>query len=113
MENLTVAKSVAEHVLPAGNHEHDGEVEVGGFDDIRPGQGALTRHGLGKVAAYRDPAGQLHVCSATCTHAGCVVHWNSFETCWDCPCHGSQFDINGQVLQGPAVHPLHKVDISG
>ena len=113
MENLTVAKSVAEHVLPAGNHDHDGEVEVGSFDDVRPGQGALTRHGLGKVAAYRDPAGQLHVCSATCTHAGCIVHWNSFETCWDCPCHGSQFDINGQVLQGPAVHPLHKVDVSG
>lgn len=113
MENLTVAKSVAEHILPAGNHDHDGEVEVASLDDIRPGQGALTRHGLGKVAAYRDPAGQLHACSATCTHAGCIVHWNSFETCWDCPCHGSQFDINGQVLQGPAVHPLHKVDVSG
>lgn len=111
MENLTVVKSVAEHVLPAGNHEHDGEVEVSSLDDIRPGQGALCRHGLGKVAAYRDAAGQLHVCSATCTHAGCIVHWNSFESCWDCPCHGSQFDINGQVLQGPAVNPLARVEV--
>ncbi|MBP2161312.1 MULTISPECIES: FAD-dependent oxidoreductase [Asticcacaulis] len=111
MENLTVATSVAEHILPAGNHEHDGEVEVGSFDDIKPEQGALCRHGLGKVAAYRDAGGRLHVCSATCTHAGCVVHWNSFERCWDCPCHGSQFDINGQVLQGPAVKPLGKVEV--
>lgn len=110
MENMTVAKSMAEHVLPAGNHEHDGEVEVGSLDDIKPGHGALCRHGLGKVAAYRDAGGQLHLCSATCTHAGCIVHWNSFETCWDCPCHGSQFDINGSVLQGPAIHPLAKIE---
>jgi len=44
--------------------------------------------------------------SATCTHMGCVVHWNTFEKCWDCPCHGSHFAPNGQVLNGPALKAL-------
>jgi hypothetical protein len=37
---------------------------------------------------------------------GCVVHFNSFERCWDCPCHGSQFAVDGTVLSGPATRPL-------
>lgn len=84
--------------------------EVGSVDEIEPGHGALVRAGLKKHAAYRDEGGQLHVRSATCTHAGCLVKWNGFERCWDCPCHGSQFDIDGAVLQGPALTPLAEVD---
>jgi Rieske Fe-S protein len=64
--------------------------------------------GLSKVAAYRSESGQLHVRSATCTHAGCVVHWNSFEKCWDCPCHGSHFAPDGTAINGPAVERLAK-----
>jgi Rieske Fe-S protein len=80
--------------------------EVASVDELRPGQGAVLRQGLGKIAAYRDENGHLHVRSATCTHAGCVVHWNPFEQCWDCPCHGSQFAIDGTALSGPASSSL-------
>jgi Rieske Fe-S protein len=48
--------------------------------------------------------------SAVCTHAGCIVHWNSFEQCWDCPCHGSQFRPDGIVINGPAVRPLALIE---
>ena len=48
--------------------------------------------GMKKIAVSRDHDGTLHVCSAVCTHLGCHVHWNTTEQCWDCPCHGSQFD---------------------
>jgi Rieske Fe-S protein len=44
-----------------------------------------------------------------CTHVGCIVHWNPFERCWDCPCHGSQFAIDGTALNGPAIKALAEV----
>jgi glycine/D-amino acid oxidase-like deaminating enzyme/nitrite reductase/ring-hydroxylating ferredoxin subunit len=85
-------------------------VTGGEVDDeaaIVHGTGAIVRHGLHKIAAYRDNAGQLHAHSAVCTHLGCIVHWNSVERTWDCPCHGSRFDPrDGHVLNGPALSPL-------
>ena len=64
------------------------------------------REGASKIAAYRRADGQLIRRSAVCTHVGCIVHWNPFEQCWDCPCHGSQFAPDGAVLNGPALTPL-------
>jgi Rieske Fe-S protein len=84
-----------------------GEAEA---DAIAPGEGAVIRRGLSKIAAYRDPGGKLIERSAVCTHIGCIVHWNGLEKCWDCPCHGSQFTPDGQVINGPAVKPLAEVD---
>ena len=80
--------------------------DVEGVDQIPPGQGAVIRQGLKKLAVYRDEAAGLHVCSAVCTHLGCVVAWNPAERSWDCPCHGSRFGIDGDVLHGPAASPL-------
>ena len=87
--------------------EHLGPSEVHSTDEIEPGQGAILRDGsLGKLAIYRTEQGELVRRSAICTHMGCVVHWNPLEKCWDCPCHGSQFAPEGQVLNGPAISPL-------
>ena len=75
-------------------------------DELAPGEGAVIREGLSKIATYKAEDGTVTRRSAVCTHMGCLVHWNSFEKCWDCPCHGSQFAPDGQVLNGPAVKPL-------
>jgi Rieske Fe-S protein len=75
-------------------------------NDLEPGEGAIVRAGLGQAAAYRDRGGRLHAVSPTCTHLGCHVTFNDAEKSWDCPCHGSRFDVDGKVLQGPAVDPL-------
>jgi len=40
-----------------------------------------------------------------------VVHWNSAERSWDCPCHGSRFDTEGEVLHGPAATALAVVGL--
>ncbi len=100
-ENLTALKSFAEY-LTAG--------EIQSVGELRPGEGAVFRSGLKKIAACRDAQGALHLHSATCTHMGCIVHWNSLEQCWDCPCHGSQFAPDGKVLNGPAVTSLAPVE---
>jgi len=84
--------------------------EVDNVDDIKPGEGAILRRGLTKHAVYRAEDGSITERSAVCTHVGCIVHWNSFEKCWDCPCHGSQFQPDGTVLNAPAISPLAKVD---
>ena len=60
------------------------------------------------AAVYRDEAGILHAVSAACTHLGCLVRWNPAERSWDCPCHGSRFDVDGRVLHGPAVRDLRR-----
>jgi Rieske Fe-S protein len=74
--------------------------------DLGAGEAAVLGGTGGPVAAYRDEHGVLHAVSATCTHMGCIVHWNDAERSWDCPCHGSRFDPQGQVLQAPATAPL-------
>jgi glycine/D-amino acid oxidase-like deaminating enzyme/nitrite reductase/ring-hydroxylating ferredoxin subunit len=100
-ENATALKNFAEYLAPG---------ELASFDELKPGSGAIIRQGLSKVAAYRDKAGALHLRSAACTHIGCHLHWNSFETCWDCPCHGSQFAADGTALNGPAVAHLARIE---
>jgi glycine/D-amino acid oxidase-like deaminating enzyme len=77
-----------------------------GLEELAPGEGGIVRDDGVRVAAYRDEAGNVHTCSPICTHMGCFVQWNAAEKSWDCPCHGSRFGYRGDVLQGPAVHPL-------
>jgi glycine/D-amino acid oxidase-like deaminating enzyme/nitrite reductase/ring-hydroxylating ferredoxin subunit len=73
-----------------------------------PGEGKLVSHRGRQIAVARDEDGTLHAVSARCTHLGCIVAWNSAERSWDCPCHGSRFSVDGDVLQGPAVKPLRR-----
>lgn len=74
--------------------------------DIGPGEGKTIRVAGERLAVYRDPSGNVHACSAVCTHLGCLVKFNTAERTWDCPCHGSRFSIDGTVLDGPATRPL-------
>ncbi len=81
--------------------------EVGDESEIAPGRGAVVRRGLSKVAVYRDESGAFHRCSAICTHAGGIVHWNAMEKSWDCPVHGSRFAAeDGRCITSPANSPL-------
>ncbi len=97
-ENLNVAKRFVGDRLATLRPEP--------ADSLAPGEAGLRVVNGHKVAAYRDETGQLHAISARCTHMGCLVSWNTAEQSWDCPCHGSRFDVDGRVIQGPAVRPL-------
>jgi glycine/D-amino acid oxidase-like deaminating enzyme/nitrite reductase/ring-hydroxylating ferredoxin subunit len=76
------------------------------FDALAPGEAAILKIDGDNVAGYRDEQGRLHAVSAACTHMGCMVGWNENDRTWDCPCHGSRFALDGEVIHGPAVKPL-------
>jgi glycine/D-amino acid oxidase-like deaminating enzyme/nitrite reductase/ring-hydroxylating ferredoxin subunit len=96
-ENLNVAAQFTDY-LTAG--------EISSVDELKPGEGAIMREGLSKLAIFRNVGGKIHRLSAVCPHLGCVVAWNSTERTWDCPCHGSKYRADGRVYQGPANSDL-------
>jgi glycine/D-amino acid oxidase-like deaminating enzyme/nitrite reductase/ring-hydroxylating ferredoxin subunit len=75
-------------------------------DGLQPGHGAVGKFEGKTMAMARDSSGRLHGVSASCSHMGCGVVFNDAEQSWDCPCHGSRFGLDGQVLHGPAADPL-------
>ncbi|MBU9719951.1 MULTISPECIES: FAD-dependent oxidoreductase [Bacillaceae] len=100
-ENWDVAKHFVKGKLQFGQKD---------LDDIKPGEAAVVRIGGNRAGAYRDEDGELHLVDTTCTHMGCEVEWNNGERSWDCPCHGSRFTVDGDVMEGPAKKGLSKVD---
>jgi glycine/D-amino acid oxidase-like deaminating enzyme/nitrite reductase/ring-hydroxylating ferredoxin subunit len=96
-ENLNVAAQYADWIRRLGHSLPEA------------GAGTVIRDGREPLAVYRDPDGELHVRSAVCTHLGCIVQWNRVEGSWDCPCHGSRFAPDGEVLSGPAISGLRTV----
>jgi len=80
------------------------------MDDLKKNEGKVIDKNGEKVAVYKDDKGEMHTVSAVCTHRKCIVNFNNAEKSWDCPCHGSRFDTDGKVLNGPAVKDLEKKD---
>ncbi len=84
------------------------------FEDVEDlvwGEGTVFRSGLRQVAVYKNQEGRLEFLSAACPHLGGVVHWNTAEKSWDCPCHGSRFNCHGKVIEGPAIQDLQMLDL--
>jgi Rieske Fe-S protein len=81
-------------------------------DDIAPGHGAVVDVGGQRLAVFRDETGLLRAVSAKCTHMGCTVDWNDGEKMWNCPCHGSRYGVDGEVIRGPAAKALAPQPIS-
>jgi glycine/D-amino acid oxidase-like deaminating enzyme/nitrite reductase/ring-hydroxylating ferredoxin subunit len=101
-ENLDVAKSFVGDRLRT--------LAAKKITELKNGEGAIVVSNGERVAAYRDDQGTVHAVSPACTHLGCYVQWNTSEKSWDCPCHGSRYDCDGRILQGPAVRPLKPVE---
>lgn len=98
--NLTVAEEfIKGKVLPA-------EMKL---ENLQNDQGAIIKSQGKKLAAYRDKAGELFVSDSTCTHLGCELAYNDGERTFDCPCHGSRFNYDGKVIEGPADTDLKKI----
>ena len=81
------------------------------FSDIKPGEGKIVNYDGKKVGVYKNEAGEYYCINPVCSHLKCALSFNEAEKTWDCPCHGSRFDIKGNILEGPAVLPIDKIKI--
>lgn len=99
--NLHTAKDFVEDRLPSPADD---------TPRLERGEGTVVQEGTGAVGRYRDEEGETHVVSAVCPHMGCILDWNGAERTWDCSCHGSRFEYDGAVIDGPAMTDLDALD---
>ncbi len=66
---------------------------------------SVNRILAGRFFISRTPDGIMALWQK-CTHLGCAVPWDEDKGTFHCPCHGSEFDVYGEVLGGPAPRPL-------
>jgi cytochrome b6-f complex iron-sulfur subunit len=88
----------------AGQKKTEGFTVIGSVSDLDKNGYLQTK----EVALVRNPTNpkQLIAVNPKCTHQGCDVKWEAGEKKYACPCHGSNFDADGAVLNGPATKPL-------
>jgi glycine/D-amino acid oxidase-like deaminating enzyme/nitrite reductase/ring-hydroxylating ferredoxin subunit len=111
---ITSAKDFIKENLNVAKQFMKDRISMPKLDDnlvLPRGRGEVFESDGEKVAVYIDDQGATYACSAVCTHMGCIVHWNSAEKSWDCPCHGSRFNYDGKVIQGPANKDLEPKEL--
>ena len=59
-----------------------------------------------KCGIYIDENNKEHIVSNICPHMKCNLIFNTTDKTWDCPCHGSRFDIDGKAIKGPSVYNI-------
>ena len=84
---------------------------VAGSVDLYP-PGSVTPFPRGKFYLARLPDGGFLALSRSCTHLGCTLPWDEKKQEFICPCHGSVFDIRGEVRQPPAPRALDLFPVS-
>jgi Rieske Fe-S protein len=76
------------------------------LDQVQKGHGGIIEYRGEKIGVYRDMEGQVYMVDTRCRHMSCQLAWNPEELTWDCPCHGSRFDYQGNLVTGPATTDL-------
>lgn len=107
--NLASVKSMAYENLDVAKEYFTGKLS-GLPQDIEMSKGEAQEVAIDgqRIGAYLDDQGQMHMVNITCTHLGCELKWNDAETTWDCPCHGSRFSPDGDIVEGPAFNHLQE-----
>lgn len=76
--------------------------------EIEKNNGAIITYEGNIYAVYND-SGKYIFLKPNCSHLNCFLKWNKDEKTWDCKCHGSRFNIYGEVITGPAAKSLKQV----
>jgi hypothetical protein len=78
---------------------------VSEFEDVFTPQRSIVSPQL-FINGFESVSNLLRPTAPRCPHLGCALKWNKQEHSWDCSCHGSRFDSNGELLNGPATDGL-------
>ena len=103
----------------------DEPLPVGKLDELRPGQplrvtvmGARTdawlrleNQKLGACWLVRE-GDEVRAFSTVCPHLGCGIDWNDATKKFDCPCHGSVFEISGKCVAGPSPRGMDELAVT-
>lgn len=81
------------------------------YNDIKLGSGGIINYNGEKIGIYKDDSGNVFAVKPYCKHLGCELSWNNLEKTWDCPCHGSRYDYQGQIINEPTTKELDKIDL--
>ena len=104
MSNLLMDVGMSVKGLTRGFFHHAKDKAI----TLSCGQGGIVTVDGKTYACYRDEKGMLHQISHRCAHMGCELEWNPNEKSWDCPCHGSRFDVDGKLLDNPSKKSIEK-----
>ena len=96
--------------LKARGEDTDSIITAGAVERFEPN--SVTAFVRGKFYLARLEDGGFLALSRTCTHLGCSVPWVEKEMKFACPCHGSAFDITGNIIEAPAPRALDIYPIS-
>ena len=75
-------------------------------DELAVGEGGPAELDGKQMGVYRAAEELYYAVELRCPHLGCRLEWNPDDKSWDCPCHGSRFDVQGRCLTEPAQTDL-------
>jgi menaquinol-cytochrome c reductase iron-sulfur subunit len=117
--SLALAIPTAIYLLVAPRPRGDaGWIDAGDITQLTPGMPMSVSFEQNRMDGWRldteqktawvvkTPDNKVLAFGPQCTHLACAYHWETSESKFVCPCHGSEFSIDGKVLAGPASRPL-------
>jgi menaquinol-cytochrome c reductase iron-sulfur subunit len=109
-------------LIPPKTRKRDPWVEAGDLSQLQPGapeemtfrrthtDGWKVYSEKGTAWVVKTAEGKVMAFAPACTHLGCAYHWDRGKSEFICPCHGSEFALDGTVLSGPAPRPLDRYE---
>jgi menaquinol-cytochrome c reductase iron-sulfur subunit len=115
-----LAASIGNYLFGRQASQKAGWADAGDIADIQSGEPYRVRFERAVVDGWQirnekssawvviDERRHVTAFSPFCTHLGCAYRWEAEKKLFNCPCHGSAFNLRGEVVAGPANRPLDR-----
>lgn len=116
----TLTASISNYLFGRQPAPKDSWADAADISDIRSGEPCQLRYERAVVDGWKvrneassawiilDNQRRVTAFSPQCTHLGCAYRWQVKKNLFTCPCHGSEFNVHGDVVTGPATRPLDR-----